>query len=245
MTDKPEALEAGDQSYFLQGWRIYRTVLDRDYMCHRGVYALLHRVLVEEAPRRFRFLDVACGDAAASVSALRETGVVSYTGIDISRMALDLARAELAGLDCPVVLLEQDFREALAGWRDPVDVVWIGQSLHHLAQPEDKLALMREVRRVLGPGGLFLIWEPTNPAGEDREGWLALVRTIGRERYAGLGDEDGEMVYQHCAASDYPETAERWLSLGLDAGFASAAELLEAPPGLARVYRYSVEAAAA
>ena len=243
MGEKPEALEAGDQSYFLRGWRTYRMVLDRDYMGHRAVYGLLHRALVEDAAPRFRFLDIACGDAAASVTALLGTDVAAYTGIDISRPALELARGELAALSCPVTLLERDFREALAGWQDTVDVVWIGQSLHHLERPADKLALMRDVRRVIAPGGLFLIWEPTSPPGEDREGWLAQVRTIGRARYAGIDDEDWEMVYQHCAASDYPETAARWLSLGLEAGFVSASGGLEAPPGIARVYRFSVEPA--
>jgi SAM-dependent methyltransferase len=89
------ASEVGDQSYFLKGWRTYRKYLELNYMQHREVYALLHDVLVAEAPPRFRFLDVACGDAAATVTALVGTDVASYTGIDISRAALDLAPAEL------------------------------------------------------------------------------------------------------------------------------------------------------
>jgi SAM-dependent methyltransferase len=154
------ASEVGDQSYFLKGWRTYRKYLELNYMQHREVYALLHDVLLAEAPPRFRFLDVACGDAAATVTALVGTDVASYTGIDISRAALDLAPAELAPLACPVTLIEEDFVAALEDWKDPVDVVWIGQSLHHLP-PAEKRAVARDVGRIVAPGGLFLIWEPT------------------------------------------------------------------------------------
>ena len=65
------ALDLGDQSWFLEGWRTYRKFLDLNYMFHREVYACLHGVLLTEARRGFRFLDVACGDAAASATALR------------------------------------------------------------------------------------------------------------------------------------------------------------------------------
>ena len=164
-----QAPDTGDQSYFLKSWRTYRKFLDLNYMQHREVYALL-RVLLDQAPPGFRFLDVACGDAAATATAAG-TSVGSYTGIDMSRPALDLAPVELAPLACPVTLIEEDFATALAAWKEPVDVVWIGQSLHHLP-PAGKSAVVRDVRRILAPGGLFLIWEPTTLPGEGRAGWL-------------------------------------------------------------------------
>lgn len=120
------APDLGDQSWFLRGWRTYRKFLDLNYMFHCEVYACLRGVLIAEAPPGFRFLDVACGDAAASVTALAGTDIGSYAGIDISRPALDLAAVELAVLRCPVTLIEQDFAGALADWKDLVDVVWIG-----------------------------------------------------------------------------------------------------------------------
>ena len=225
----------GDQDYFLRGWQTYRQVLDLNYMSHREVYDLLHRVLVAEAPARFRFLDIACGDAAATVTALRGTDVGSYAGIDISRQALAIARDELAALSCPVTLVEGDLRPALAGWRDPVDVAWIGQSLHHF-QPEGKLEVMRQVHRLLGPGGLFLIWEPTTLPGEDRHGWAARIEAAWRPIWtAGIGAEAFTTMIDHTRASDYPETAADWVSLGREAGFGSGRELLTAPE-FARVY---------
>ena len=179
-------------------------------MFHREVYALLRGVLLAEAPPRFRFLDVACGDAAASVTALAGLDVGSYTGIDISRPALELARAELARLACPVTLVEQDFVAALAAWEEPVDVVWIGQSLHHLP-PDGKRAVARDVRRILAPGGLFLIWEPTTLPGEDRAGWIERLEVRSQSHWPGLDVEERHTVVEHSRTSDYPESAEGWL----------------------------------
>jgi SAM-dependent methyltransferase len=232
------APDLGDQSWFLRGWRTYRKFLDLNYMFHREVYACLRGVLIAEAPPGFRFLDVACGDAAASVTALAGTDIGSYAGIDISRPALDLATVELAVLRCPVTLIERDFAGALADWKDPVDVVWIGQSLHHLSR-DGKQAVARDVRRILGPGGQFLIWEPTSLPGEDRSGWADRVAERGSALWPEFDDEERETVVAHCRASDYPETADWWLSLRQAAGFSEARDLLEAPPGLGRVYAFT------
>ena len=201
---EPQTPDVGDQSYFLKSWRTYRKFLDLNYMSHREVYAALREVLVAEAPPRFRFLDVACGDAAASVTALNGTDVGSYAGIDISRPALEIARRELAVLDCPVALIEQDFVTALAGWSDPVDVVWIGQSLHHLP-PDGKRAVARDVRRILAPGGLFLIWEPTTLPGEDRAGWIERLDARSRSHWPDLDAEERHTVVEHSRSSDHPE----------------------------------------
>ena len=166
------------------------------------------------------------------------TDVGSYAGIDISRPALDLAAVELAVLRCPVTLIEQDFAGALADWKDLVDVVWIGQSLHHLSR-DGKQAVARDVRRILAPGGQFLIWEPTSLPGEDRSGWADRVAERGSAFWPEFDDEERETVVAHCRASDYPETADWWLSLRQAGGFSDARDLLEAPPGLGRVYAFT------
>src|SRR5262245_12503580 len=44
--------------------------------------------------------------------------------------------------------------KAVHSWTEPVDVVWIGQSLHHLRRPA-KLTIMREIMRVIGDNGRF------------------------------------------------------------------------------------------
>jgi ubiquinone/menaquinone biosynthesis C-methylase UbiE len=231
MTDVPST----DQTVFLRGWQTYRKVLDNNYMFHREVYECLRQVILRRAPKLFRFLDIACGDASASVRALAGTPIGHYYGIDISGPALAIAKEELAVINCPVTLAQSDFVEAISRWKEPVDVVWIGQSLHHLEAPA-KRELMRSVRHILSNEGLFLIWEPTLFDGELQEGWISRFESGSRPLWLNLVDEEWNAMLSHVRASDHAETSRKWQQLGLEAGFRSAAELYTAPTKLARIY---------
>jgi SAM-dependent methyltransferases len=82
-----QAMEA-----FRHQWQVYSKVVDNDYLSHQAVHAVLHRELVTEVNRPFRFLDLACGDARLTVAALQGTPVIHYHGIDLSAPALAMAR---------------------------------------------------------------------------------------------------------------------------------------------------------
>jgi SAM-dependent methyltransferase len=230
------ALELGDQDYFLKGWRTYRKVLDLNYMYHSEVRTTLEEAIAV-APPGFAFLDIACGDAAGSARALAGSPVGRYAGIDISHAALEIAREELAGLDCPLTLVEGDLREVLATWRDAADVIWLGQSLHHF-QPAEKRTILADIRRVLVPGGSFLLWEPTLlPDGEDRHGWLARLAQR-RPLWPELDEGEWRMMYDHCAASDYPETDADWLAMAADAGLGNGRAVFVSPASINAVFRF-------
>ena len=155
-------------------------------MRHREVYGLLHDVLTKEARDGFVFADLGCGTAACSSAALAGTGIGRYVGIDISEPSLEVARRALNSLSCPVELRRESFPEAIASWSGPLDIVWIGQSLHHL-HAADKRSFMRHVRRFLPADGLFLIWETTCLEGEDREGWMERFRQSATPLASGNG----------------------------------------------------------
>ena len=222
------------ENRFLVAWPTYRKVIDNNCLFHREVYERLHRLLADEAPRPFRFLDVACGDASATVGALQGTAIAHYHGIDVSGLALELAQRALAVLPCRVRLEQRDLLAALAGRREPFDVAWIGQSLHHFREPE-KLAVMRAIRRIVGGDGLFLIWEPTCLDGEDREGWVDRFEE-NRPLWSALDAGEWDAMLAHVRDADFPETASRWRELATEAGFANTRELFAVPSNLARLY---------
>lgn len=219
---------------FQKQWQVYRKVLDYNYLFHREAYNALHRILVEEAMQPFRFLDVACGDASATVKALKGTQIASYHGIDLSDAALELASHALETLACPVRLDRRDFVEALGDRPEPVDVAWIGLSLHHLLTPA-KLSVMRQMRIVVGDRGLFLIYENVSPDGEDRDTWLRRWDDQ-KPGWTALTAEEWEAGRAHVYANDFPETNSCWHALGHEAGFGQVRELFVAPTDLFRVY---------
>lgn len=105
---------------------------------------------VSELRRRFgarrdvRILDVGCGKGW-NLLFLKDRGYTAARGIDLNRQALEIARRH--GLAVEEGLLE-DRRYPDASF----DAVIMDQVVEHLEEP---LALLREVRRVLAPGGLF------------------------------------------------------------------------------------------
>ena len=64
---------------FQRQWRIYRKVVDNNYLFHREAYERLHNLLIAEVAGPFYFLDVACGDASATVDALKGTQVCALS----------------------------------------------------------------------------------------------------------------------------------------------------------------------
>ena len=153
-------------------------------------------VLSEKMPRPFKFLDIACGDASASVAALKNTSIAHYYGIDLSARSLELASENLKVLPCPFELRCCDFADAMADWSKPVDVAWIGMSLHHL-QLREKAQLMKNMHKTIASSGLFLIWEPTLLEGETRAEWLDRFAGLRRAFAAITEDEFQAMESQH------------------------------------------------
>ena len=231
------AADASTVAVFQQDWKLYRKMVDNNFLFHREAYGQLHRVLNDGVARPFRFVDIACGDASASAGALEGTRISHYHGIDFSAAALDIASKKLKVLDCPVTLEQRDFLEAIVDWKQVVDVAWIGLSLHHLLTPE-KLAFMRNVRKILAPGGMFLIYENTSPDGEDRVHWLQRW-DLQKPFWTAYSEEEWNAMAAHVHAADFPETDASWHRLVREAGFASVKEVFATPTDLFRMYCFA------
>jgi len=225
-----QAMEA-----FRHQWQIYSKVVDNNYLSHQDVQAVLHRELMTDVNRPFRFLDLACGDARLTVAALQGTRVIHYHGIDLSAPALAMARQTVETLVCPAELEEADFVSAMRSRREPTDVVWIGLALHHLQTP-DKGVLMREVRATVGDTGRFLIYEPVCHEGESRPAYLDRFEQINHSGWAALTPNEWAAMLAHVRAADFPEPPSVWAQLGRDAGFSDVRNLFTDPTGFYKVF---------
>jgi SAM-dependent methyltransferase len=229
--------DAAAMDIFRHQWELYRKFLKYDYLSNAGAYAGLHRFLMDDLARPFRFVDLACGDASGIVTALKGTAINHYRGVDLAEPALALAQRNLEALPCEVELEQADFSEAMRNRRRPDDIVWISLSLHHLNSP-DKLALMREVRAGIEPQGAFLIYEPTRRDGEDRAAYLDRFEDIGRREWTALTPDEFKEGMKHVRTCDIPETVSDWDMLGREAGFSETAELYKARDDLFRMFLY-------
>jgi SAM-dependent methyltransferase len=220
-------------SLFQQHWRVYRILVDENFLFHREVYSRLHDLLAR-VDRPFRFVDLGCGDAAWTATALKGTKVASYHGIDLAGEAIAVAQRTLAGLPCRVSFEVGDFTETLRYRTETADVIWCCLSLHH-SRHRAKQTVMEEIRRLLAPGGKFLFYENTRPDGESRAGWLSRWDRQ-RAAWTAYDDADWTMMRNHVRAADHPETCTDWHRLADAAGFQRVQELFVAPSDLFRMY---------
>jgi SAM-dependent methyltransferase len=131
---------------------------------------LLRRFGIRES---CKWLDIGCGPGG-NLSMLTPMSPALVAGVDLSPTALDFARRNAPGAR----LVRADISRGLSFAAEAFDVVTIFNVLYHRWMPDEKVVL-REVFRVLRPGGLLLITEPAFAVLEREMDEL----TMGRRRY--------------------------------------------------------------
>ncbi len=111
------------------------------------------RVLIEQAAIKSacRVLDIGCGTGSLAVLIKRQHPQAEVVGLDPDPKALAIARrkAVRAGLG---IAFDQGFGDRLPYADASFDRVFSSLMFHHL-KPDEKSAMLREIRRVLSPGG--------------------------------------------------------------------------------------------
>ncbi len=221
---------------FFSQWEIYRLCIGHNTLFHREVGGILRRELQEQTGP-FAFLDLACGDADLTAAALRGTKVSSYTGVDFSAPALDIAAKKISGLGCPHTLPEADFTEFLRGNGEHFDVIYLGLSLHHLERAA-KRETMKHIRRATAPGGRFYMFEPVLHGGEGREGYVKRWTEAMDGPYDPFPAAAREALRDHVAESERPESVEEYLSSARHAGFEGGEILFNDPGNFYSLFRF-------
>lgn len=128
-----------------------------------------------------RVLDVACGEGYGS--ALLAQRAARVVGADISPAAIDHARARYAGV--PNLEFAAGDCAALPFTDASFDAVVSFETIEHIHEQE---AFLDEVRRVLRPGGLFVLSSPNKLEYSDRRSFANAfhVRELYRDELAAL-----------------------------------------------------------
>lgn len=121
-----------------------------------------------------KILDVGCGPGTITAGFAAYATQGSVLGTDISDAVLDRAREHVSsagaapgGSACEVFFQKADVLTGLPFPDGAFDVVYCSQLLPHLPPPDARLRALREMRRVLRPGGVFasrdaadVLWYP-------------------------------------------------------------------------------------
>ncbi len=139
------------------------------------------REVIRYAPAAQVVLDIGCG-IGGLLAELRSRGCGQHhLGIDLSAGMLGVARARL---NDGGVLVARGTAQALPLTSATVDVACCMNAFHHFP---DQPAALREVCRVLRPGGTFILLDPSTD-GLSRKTWTLMLDRI--------CDEEGLAVYR-------------------------------------------------
>lgn len=222
---RQEEAKGNPVEMFQNSWNLYRKIVDHDYMFHTSIYADLGRYLegLQEV-EPLAVVELGCGDASQSMEAFKRCKLASYLGLDLSEPALELAARNLAGLPCPVRLELADMLEGLSLIEAPVDVIFSGFALHHLAV-EDKARFFALSRNALKPGGLLLLTDVMREPGQSRDDYLKAYLGYAEQHWQSLVPAEFTLLREHVGNFDYPETAETYERMARESGFASSRQL--------------------
>ena len=105
--------------------------------------------------KEMRVLDAACGSGYGT-TLLAEEGARSVLGVDINDSAISYAKLRYGGRR-GVTFVAAPLERLPDLCRDPVDLCVSFETIEHLRDPEQ---FLRDIRRVLSPGGKLLISSP-------------------------------------------------------------------------------------
>lgn len=190
---------------------------------------------IREHCKQGRLIDVGCGTGRLA-GRLAEAGF-EVTGVDGSEGMLGVMRAEVPGV-------RGIFGDAtdLPFENDEFDVAVSVAVLHHLALPEAVASALREMVRVVRPGGRVVIWDhnPLNPY------WRSLMKRVpqddGSERLVaereivGVLRAAGAEIYLSVRTGFMPEFIPPRAASAVRAG----ERLAESIPGLRRLAAHNV-----
>jgi SAM-dependent methyltransferase len=178
-----------------------------------------------------RLLEVGCGVGAVLAVLGQEFPGLQLSGVDIAPQQLEFARGHLQRSGVEATLAQADAVE-LPFADESFDHVWMMWLLEHLADP---VAVLREARRVLGPGGGITAIEvdystcradPSTPAFE------ALVEAMVRGMAASGWSDAGTLLPDWLRESGFGDVVEGerpfwWQGQDLETQANYAADVLE------------------
>ncbi|HNV86012.1 MAG TPA: class I SAM-dependent methyltransferase [Candidatus Omnitrophota bacterium] len=203
---------------FFDRWNIYHKIMRRNYLSHRQVYGILRRFLLARFPeKKFSLSDLGCGDAEFMAKALRGTGIGRYTGVDLSDIALILAKKNMQGLPCSKRFVRRDFFKEITGERR-ADVIWMSLTFHHL-RLEQKRKFFVRCRKSLARGGCLICYEPVLREGECRRDYLDRWLRYCGSHWKNLTKKELLLCAKHIRKDDFPEKFSTYARLAKQAGF--------------------------
>ncbi|MCX9080676.1 MAG: class I SAM-dependent methyltransferase [Candidatus Methanoperedens sp.] len=214
---------------FFDQWNIYQKVIQNNYMFHKEIHQVIHKLLLEHFQQEpFSLLDLGCGDSSLIAETLKYIPISCYHGIDLSESALEDAKKKFASSSFDIVLSHGDFFEITNQIKTKFDVIMSGYSLHHLPLWQKDL-LFTNCRKSLNKNGIFLVYDLIKKDDENRDEYLERYWNNCKNNRKKMTIKELENSRKHIFEGDFPETIETLNNLASKNGFKQANILYRDP----------------
>lgn len=209
---------------FEQQWQAYRSVIDHDWMEHRGITAACAEALrswVAENPERHgtaRLLDLGCGDLARMGPVFAALPLGGYTGVDLTERVLPMARAALGPVPFATQFQHGDVTVFVRDQQEPFDLVHAALVLHHLCD-DDKAAFLTALRPLVRPGGAFLWADVFREPNESVPHYAYRYTARIRRDWTAIDRDARESIVTHMNTFDFPADREEIVMVAEAAGW--------------------------
>lgn len=196
---------------FDQHWRLYRKVIESNYMDHEEIVEAISNHWVKTAGGKpmGRVLDLGCGDAEVPSQIVEQFGCVSFTGVDSSGKALEEAAKRPIWDTVESRWITADLRDLSQLDREKFDTVFAGFTAHHLSR-EEKEAFLGEIGRLLKQDGIFYFFDVFLLESMEREESIDRYLEWIAEDWKKITKAEYDMIDTHIRAADFPETVS-WI----------------------------------
>jgi ubiquinone/menaquinone biosynthesis C-methylase UbiE len=204
---------------FTQNWNTYQKVVRSNYMLHEEFSALTFNYLeLQSRESPLIMLDLGCGDGGILSKGLGKLKVDSYTGYDLSGIALSLCKEQLEPLGFPVHLREGKMEDLLQKEQNKFNLIYSSFAIHHL-QDNEKKELIRSIYEHLVPGGRFLFIDVYRKPGATLEEYYNSYLSNVNKNWKSLETEEKNRIEDHIRNYDFPAYREQLEAWCIDSGF--------------------------
>jgi len=204
---------------FTSHWNVYQKIITYNYMRHKDMAAHSSEIFAGVKTRTpLKVLDLGCGDAQPIIPRLQQQPVASYTGYDLSEVALQFAQENLSKVNCITQLRQapmQQFDEIEEG---TFDVIHSSYAIHHLQQDEMR-AILQSCFTRLDDGGVMIVVDIFRNDGQPREDYIEEYIDNIKATWQMITPGEQEEVFYHMRQYDFPVPANDMAGWAEDIGF--------------------------
>ena len=211
---------------FQNSFDTYQAIVNNDYLEHKSMTQSLTNILNKyvslSQPKDLAIADLGCGDLALLNHIYKKLPISTFTGVDASLPALEIAKTRLlSSLIDPMSfnwvngdLLDwaQSHIDNNHKTQQYYDIIICAYSVHHLLDDKKRQFLKAIFKNRLKPNGLLIMPDLFLKGYETRDAYITRLTNDVNENWVNLHQNQKLSTIKHFTENDYPSSYHTMIS---------------------------------